>query len=186
MPRPADGDLAQVVRRGDRPPRCRSACLLGAVGYRCARGLRVPPVAVRAAPLLRALRRWRRFARRPAPASSTGRATVRTGNHHDHQEGLGLAHVAVTANNPPESSISYFVPKGRSTAPHGRKRPCCSLRSRAALRAAWARKRVGGVSVRRGGTGQDIAAVIDVYVTTVTTWTYQRTETETNCREQPF
>lgn len=90
VPRPVDGDLAQVVRRGDRPPRCRFRRLLGATGDRYARGLRVPPVAVRAAPLLRALRRWRRFARRPAPASSTGRATVRTGTRHDRQEALGV------------------------------------------------------------------------------------------------
>lgn len=48
---------------------------------------------------------------------------------------------------------------------------------------AWASKRVGAVVARRSVIGQDIAEAIDVYATSVTSWTYGKNENGTNCRE---
>ena len=89
VPRPVDDDVAQVVRRGACPPRCRSAPSLARPGTLRSRLAHAACGGSRRAPLSRSAS-LTSLARRPAPASSTGRSTVRTGNHHDHQAGLGV------------------------------------------------------------------------------------------------
>jgi len=81
----------------------------------------------------------------------------------------------------PNNQSASFCPKVASRRPTDCVRGARYAPARPA--AAWASERMGAVVARRGVIGQDIAEAIDVYATSVTSWTYGKNENGTNCRE---
>ena len=170
VPRPVDDDVAQVVRRGACPPRCRSAPSLARPGTLRSR-------------LARAAL-WR-FAACPsfalcvvdvACSSSCTRVFDWTVDRQDGQPPRPpggprgwLMSLSPRLSRPNNQSAS-FCPKVASRRPTDCVRGARYAPARPA--AAWASERMGAVVARRGVIGQDIAAVIDATGTT-----------GTNCRE---